>query len=73
LQRRQSPVDHWSRRYVFRLRRQALHSLKWPVLLWLLLGRSVRRFLRVLRFPRVLRFLRVRVRRLVPRFLLVLR
>jgi hypothetical protein len=58
---------------VFRLRRQALHSLKWPVLLWLLPGRSVRPYLRVLRFPRVLRFLRVRVRRLVLRFLLVLR
>jgi hypothetical protein len=56
---------------VFRLRRQALHSLKWPVLLWLLLGRSVHPYLRVRRFLLVLRF--PRVRRLVLRFLLVLR
>jgi hypothetical protein len=71
LRRRQSPADRWSRRYVFRLRRQALHSLKWPVLLWLLLGRSVHPYLRVRRFLLVLRF--PRVRRLVLRFLLVLR
>jgi hypothetical protein len=61
LQRRQSPADRWSRRYVFRLRRQALQSLTWLVLPW------VRRFLRVRRFLLVRRFLRV------PRFLLVLR
>jgi hypothetical protein len=67
LQRRQSPADRWSRRYVFRLRRQALQSLTWLVLPWARRFLLVRRFLRVRRFLLVRRFLRV------PRFLLVLR
>jgi hypothetical protein len=55
LQRRQSPADRWSRRYVFRLRRQALQSLKWLVLPWARRFLLVRRFLRAPRFLLVLR------------------